>query len=143
MIASVSRHQLWDLQFKTKEMCGHWNGVHDIKLSSKLHTHLVYAHMTVQMKPFHQLPLTLHHITRTSEWCIPVWRSRWMFLSRDISWVQRTNVISLHKNNEPDLQIRIHHSLVLVILCRAIACFDWNLQIQISSGDSVLHTTFC
>ncbi len=29
------------------------------------------------------------------------------------------------------------------LLCRAMACFEWNLHTQIFSGDSVLSTTFC
>ncbi len=48
-----------------------------------------------------------------------------------------TKTINLH------LQTRIHHELVLVILCRTMACFEWNLHTQISGGDSVLSTTFC
>ncbi len=39
--------------------------------------------------------------TRTSWWCILVWRSGSLFLGRDISFVLRTHEISLHKNNSP------------------------------------------
>ncbi len=54
--------------------------------------------------------LALDTITRTSERCIFVWRSK-------------SNEISLHKNNETDLQTRIHHELVVVfMLCHF--CFD-------------------
>ncbi len=63
-------------------------------------------------------------LTRTSEWCILVLEIQvnW-FLCRDISWVWRINEISLHKNYEPDLQTRIHHELVLVVMPYYF-CFD-------------------
>ncbi len=46
-----------------------------------------------------------------------------LFLCSDISCVRKTNEISLHKNNETDLQTRIRHELVLdFMLC--YFCFD-------------------
>ncbi len=33
--------------------------------------------------------------------------------------------------------------IIVCTLCRAMACFEWNLHNQISVGDSILSTTFC
>ncbi len=50
-----------------------------------------------------------------------------LFLCRDISSVRSTNEVSLHKNNEPDLQTRIHHELVLVFMLYYFCFIDINV----------------